>query len=227
VRFLRKLEYKLGKYAIKNLMLYIIGAMGVVFIADVFTGSILIENGIYDSIYYKLTFDREAILQGEVWRIFSFIFLPPIENVLFMVLALYFYYFIGSGLEYNWGAFRFNVYYFTGIIMLIISGFIVGYTSNEYLNLSLFFAFATLYPDYEIRLFFIIRVKMKIIAILDALFYAIVFVLGNWTVRITILFVFLNYFIFFGGYFFGRIKFFFKYKQYKVWWNKIKNLFKR
>lgn len=207
-------------------MLYIVGAMAIVFAANFLVTGLLSETGTYKNLYDMLYFDREAILRGEIWRVLSFIFLPPQTDIFFIIFALYFYYIIGAGLESVWGSFRFDLYYFCGILFAIISGFIFGYTDNTYLNLSLFFAFASFYPDYEVRLFFFIPVKVKVLAWLDAILFVIMFILGDLTSRMIILFAVANYFLFFGKTIYEKIVFFFKYKQYKQMWNRFKNKFK-
>lgn len=87
-----------------------------------------------------LSFDTSAILQGQVWRIITFIFVPTgSSNIFFFVLTLYFYYFIGSALEREWGSNKFTVFYFFGVILNIILGFFVGTASMYYVNMSMFF----------------------------------------------------------------------------------------
>ena len=133
---------RFGRYAIRNLMTIIVGGMGIVFLVDWVMGPRL---GITLSSY--LYFDRALILQGEVWRVLTFVFLPPDSSLLFILFALYFYWMIGNSLENEWGSFRFMVYYLCGVLGTILSGFLTGYAVNDYLNLSLFLAFALLYPD--------------------------------------------------------------------------------
>ena len=121
-----------------------------------------------------LSFDTSAILQGQVWRIITFIFVPTgSSNIFFFVLTLYFYYFIGSALEREWGSNKFTVFYFFGVILNIILGFFVGTASMYYVNMSMFFAFATLYPNLQFLLFFIIPVKAKWLAWIDAAYFLI------------------------------------------------------
>lgn len=116
-----------------------------------------------------LAFDRSAILRGQIWRIVTFVFIPPNSSPFFIFLSLYFYWLIGSSLENQWGAFRFNVFYLCGVIGTMLFGFITGYATNYYLNLSLFFAFALIFPDFQLMLFFILPVKVKYLALLDAI----------------------------------------------------------
>ena len=126
---LKKLEYKLAPHAIHNLMTIMIGAMAIVFVADF-------------AVSMAGMFDRDAVFAGQVWRIFSFIFLPPDSSPIFIIFALYLYWLMGTSLEREWGALYFNLFYLAGIIGALIAGFITGYATNNYLNMSLFLAFA-------------------------------------------------------------------------------------
>jgi hypothetical protein len=106
---------------------------------------------------------------------------------------------VGTGLEHEWGSFRFNIYYFTGVIATSIAAFIIGQGATAlYLNLSLFLAFAYIYPDYEILLFFIIPVKVKYLAWLNWIFIAFTVLTAPFSSKITALISVSNYFLFFG-----------------------------
>lgn len=171
-----KLERKMGKYAINNLMMYIIGIYIMGFVITVFA------PGVYEA---YLALDAQKILHGEIWRIFTFVLQPPSTSFLFLFFALYFYYMIGSVLERLWGAFRFNLYFFSGVILHVIAALIiylifnVSYQmSTYYINLALFMAFAFEYPDNEILLFFVLPIKIKWIAYLDAVIFAITIIGG-------------------------------------------------
>ena len=150
---LDRLERRFRWLAIPNLMLIIVGAMAIVFIMDFAIG-----NTTGRSLISILSFDRAAIMSGQVWRVVTFLFVPPSTSVIWVIFGLYFYYMIGSTLENQWGAFGFTLYYLIGALGSIISGFIAGSVTNSYLNLSMFFAFALLYPDYQILLFFFIPI---------------------------------------------------------------------
>ncbi len=170
MNWLDKLERKFGRYAIPNLMYYIIILYGVGFVL----------NLISPSFYYQyLCLDVGAILQGQVWRVVTFIVQPPSDSIIFIVFALYLYYMIGVQLERAWGAFRFNLYFFSGMFFHVLAAFILYFImktplpmSAWYLNMSLFFAFAMLYPDMQFLLFFVIPVKVKWLALLDGLYFA-------------------------------------------------------
>lgn len=171
-----KFEKKFSKYAIKNLMFYIIVLYAIGFVMNTFF------NGLYDA-YFSLDF--AMIFKGQVWRLVTFILQPPSNSIIFVVFVLYFYYLIGSVLEKIWGAFRFNVYFFTGVILNILASLIIyliwGLSfklSTNYINLALFMAFAMEQPDMEVLLFFIIPIKIKWMAILDAVIFGITIVFG-------------------------------------------------
>ena len=178
-RFLEKLERKLKWLSIPNLMLIVVGAMGVVFVMNY-----LIGMSAGQSIYSMLTFDKALIAKGQVWRVFTFLFLPPSGNVFFALIGLYFYWLIGSSLENEWGSFGFTVFYLLGAVGAIISGLITGYATNDYLNMSLFLAFALLNPNYTVYVFFIIPVKMKWLALIDGLGIIASLIFNGWSGRL-------------------------------------------
>lgn len=114
--FLSSLERKFGKYAIPRLPLIIIICYGVGYIMRM----------INPYIAYSISLNPYAILRGQIWRLVSWILIPPSEtNVFFLLISLYFYYSLGTTLERMWGSFYFNVYIFSGMIFTIISSFIV------------------------------------------------------------------------------------------------------
>ena len=127
-----------------------------------------------------LYFDPAMFLRGQVWRIVTFALLPDSYSILWFALALYFYYFIGNSLEQAWGAGKFTIYYLSGMVLTALYALIYYWISGvrmlagtSYLNLSLFFAFATLWPEQRVLLFFFIPVKIKWLAWADAALFAI------------------------------------------------------
>ncbi|AUG58781.1 rhomboid family intramembrane serine protease [Acetivibrio saccincola] len=193
--FLDRLERKIGKFAIKGLMMYIVALNMAVFLLDLFGGELFQE-----SVILKLALIPEKVLAGEVWRLITFIFIPPPTTPLFIVFALILIYNFGTGLEEEWGSFKFNVYYFVGILETVIGSMITGYPHvvPHYLNLSLLFAFARLYPNYIINIFFVLPVPIKYIAWVDWAFMGISFLLGTGSTRIAVAAAVVNYFLFFG-----------------------------
>jgi membrane associated rhomboid family serine protease len=126
-----------------------------------------------------LRFHPDLILRGQVWRLVTWVFIPLNNNIFFTAIMLYFYYFVGSTLEREWGTAKFTIYYIFAVAFNILYGFIISYTFRivpfivpNYINLSMFFAFAVLFPDHRIMLFFIIPIKMKWMALVNALFFA-------------------------------------------------------
>lgn len=154
MKWLDNLERKLGKYYIKNLMFYVIILNAFVYMLTFMTGSYSLIN--------KLTLSPNAVLNGEVWRLITFVFIPPITSIIWIAFTLYFYYMAGNGLEHAWGGFKFNVYYLVGIVSTIVISFATGsVATGTLINLSLFLAFAREFPDMELLIFFIIPVKVK------------------------------------------------------------------
>lgn len=167
--WLSKLERKFGRYAVPNLMYYIIILYAAGFVLDI----------VNPEFYYRyLSLNAQAVLHGQLWRIVTFIIQPPSDSLVFIVFALYLYYMIGQHLEQAWGAFRFNLYFFSGMLFHVIAA-LLAYAvtglilpmSIWYLNMSLFFAFAALYPDVQFLVFFMIPVKVKYLALIDALYF--------------------------------------------------------
>lgn len=188
-----KLKRTLNKLAVRNLMLYVVGGIAAVFLLGM---ALYVIKGI--DIYQYTGFNRGLILQGQVWRVVTFLFEPE-GSAIFMVLTLYLYWLMGSTLEREWGAVKFNLFYFCGVALTILSGFITGGAVNHFLNMSLFFAFAILNPEFQLLLFFILPVKIKWLAIADAVYFVYMFAVGSWPVRGCILACAVTLLIFFGG----------------------------
>ncbi len=189
LKLLNKLEKKYGKYAIHGLMKYIVAANLAVFLLGV----------INPNLYGNLKLIPEAVMAGQVWRLFTFILIPPPASALWILFTLYFYYIIGMGLEQAWGSFKFNMYYLVGMIATIIVSLVGGSpATGTFINLTLFLAFASIYPNHEVLLFFILPVKMKYLALLDAVLLAQQFIMGGFEIKLMIIASLANYFIFFG-----------------------------
>ena len=182
---------------IPNLMLYVAIGTAVMYLFMIIDPSMLL--------YSFFRFDRSAILHGQVWRLISYIFIPSTisfsgANALLLAISLYFYYYIGRVIEGQWGTFRFNLFYFSGVLITDIAALLLNCTATVgSLNLSLLLAFATLFPENRVLLFFVIPLKMKYLA----WFY---FAVTIWElVAVTFpynlfpVFALLNYFLFFGS----------------------------
>ena len=202
MNFLNKLERKYGKYAINNLMLYILLGNGIIFLLDGLTGGMAT---------YFAAFNWSLVLSGQVWRLFTFVFIPSSNNIIFFIFVAFLYYSIGNTLENVWGTFKFNVYYITGalftIIALIIIQLITGGSysgTSYYLNLSLFLAYAALFPDVEFLLYMIIPIKVKYLAFLDVALLLFDFINGGISTKVLIVVSLLNFILFFWKYLTGK-----------------------
>lgn len=203
---LDKLERKIGKYAIKNLTIYLLIAYAI--------GYLLMFGQQFTGVPYLnyIWFEPYLVLKGQIWRLFTWVLIPPKGNIVVAIIMFILYYQLGTALERAWGAFRFNVYIFGGMLFTIIGAFITyficgplipvgGFISTYYINLSIFLAFAVCFPDMQVLLYFIIPIKMKWMAI----FYLVVVgydivnwvSMGWWFAAIPIIASLLNFFIFF------------------------------
>jgi hypothetical protein len=149
-----------------------------------------------------------AVLQGEAWRLFTFLLLPPNAHPVFIAFAWYMFYMMGSALEQHWGVFRYNFFLFVGWLLTVAVAFLFpgSYATNLFLAGSVFLAFAFLNPDFELLLFFILPVKIKWLALLQWILYGYSFLTGPWPIRLAVLASIGNFLVFFTGEFIQRMK---------------------
>ena len=152
-----------------------------------------------------LTFNPELVLHGQIWRVITFALGPPSMGVLAFV-AIYFYYWIGSILERQWGTPQFNIYFFTGLILTLVYGFLVYFITDDppvldaqYVYLSMFFSFAVLFPNMEVLLFFILPIKVKWLALVDAAYFLLEVFRLPFPAKLLPVVAVLNFFLFCGG----------------------------
>lgn len=214
MNWLNKLERKFGKYAIPNLIVWLIGAYTIGFLLYAVSPGIL----------NMLTLSPYHVLHGQIWRLVTWILMPTETNLIFLLIMAMFYYQLGTTLERTWGTFRFNVYIFSGIIFTVIGAFILygiyylmnfdifsaapalaaqmsatmsyGFSVN-YINMSIFLAFAVMYPDMQVLLYFIIPIKMKWMAIVYGVLIVYHFVVSSWSGRVSIVMSLLSFIVFF------------------------------
>lgn len=197
MKFLEKLEKIVSKFAIRDLMKYIMLGSFFVYIMDMLTSNFI--SGI-------LGFSKALILEGQIWRVITFIFVPW-QGSLFILITFFFYFFIGRTLESIWGVARFNLYYILGVIFTVIGGFIFGYATTYYLNLTLFLAYAVTLPDSYVNLYFVIPIKVKYLGFVYAAFLLIDFIrIDSISSRAAMVISLLNFIIFFGPDFFKESK---------------------
>jgi membrane associated rhomboid family serine protease len=195
MRLLDSLERRFGWLAIPGLIRIVVALTALVYL-------LTFINPDFISL---LTLEPGRIARGEVWRLVTYIFIPrgigqagPMQP-LWLLVALWFLLFIGDRLEHAWGAFRLTLYFLAGMLGTTIAAFVFGAQfSNTMLASSLFFAFATLYPEEVIYLFFVLPVKVKWLGWLSAAFLAAGFVTQGNAYRFALLAAFANYIIFFG-----------------------------
>lgn len=182
----------INRLSISNLMTYVVIGMAGVFVCDLLLPAV--------SLYSLLSLNWYQVMRGQIWRLVTFIFLPPNSSTLWILFSLYLYWMIGSALENQWGSSRFTLFYFIGVLGSILAAALTrGYVTNYYLNMSLFLAFAAMYPNHQFMIFFIIPVKVKYLALIDVALYLISFITGGWATRLTIVLSLANVLLFLGG----------------------------
>lgn len=202
MNFLNKMERKLGKYAIHNLTFWLIGIYILGYIIEFTMPNVLAW----------LTLEPYYVMQGQVWRLLSWILIPPSTNLIFMIFMLMCYYFIGTSIENAIGCFRYNVYLLGGVLISVVAAMasygiyylvagkllFFGYSfSTNYINMSLFLTFAALFPNVQFQLYFIIPIKAKWMGIIEAVWALLSFVSGGPAQRIAIVASMANFLIFY------------------------------
>ncbi len=197
-RWIDRLDRMLPGFGIPNLALYLIGAQICGFFLMLADPS---KVGL-------LVLDPYSVLHGEVWRLVTFLAVPLSTDAIWMVLILYFLYFIINALEQEWGEFRTTLYVMVAIVFTIAFSFIFQvpiFDIREFQS-TLFLAVATIAPEYQILLFFILPVKMKWLAWLTVAYLVWMLIVGSTLTRLYLLTMYANYLLFFGPYFVGRFK---------------------
>lgn len=176
-------------------MLYITLGSAIVYLLSLFDNSA--------TLYYALCFDRALILQGQVWRLFTYVFTFDAGNILFTFIGLICYYSLGCAMENVWETFRFNLFYLCGVVLMDIFCLLFGGQATIFnLNMSLFLGYATMYPDARFLLLYIIPVKAWIFALFDLALTAYQVIMlasvGLFPYCLFPLVVIANYLLFFG-----------------------------
>lgn len=210
MKFSGKFEKKFGKYAIRNLSLVLIICYACGYLFEMLYPSLL--SYLYLNPY-------EIIFHGQIWRLVTWIIVPPSSFDFFTLLMLYFYYSLGTTLERTWGTYRYNVYIFSGVLFTILGAFLLfAYTlivggdagmalwsyyplasmfSTYYVNMSIFLAFAATYPNMQVLLFFFIPIRIKILGIIYGALLIFQFITGGIAVRFVIAASLMNFIVFF------------------------------
>lgn len=175
-----RIEAKLSKYAIKNLSLILVICYAIGYLLELIAPNLM---------FYLYLNPYEIIYRYQIWRLFTWILIPPDRFNFFTLIVLYFYYSIGTSLEYTWGTYRYNVYLFSGFIFTVVGAFLLyAYTcvngtfmlwnasgigasiyammfTTYYVNMSIFLAYAATFPDAQVFLFMILPIRVKYLGI--------------------------------------------------------------
>ena len=194
------LETRLRRWAIPNLTGVIIGGQAVLFL--IYT--LRVGQGFDGDPFVNLYLIPEKVLEGEVWRLLSFAFIPFSTNMLWAIISWMLFYMFGNSLENEWGTYRYNLFLGIGLVASVVATFATlafspGFAANNnFLYGTVFLAFARLFPDFTINLFFILPIRVYWLALLQWCAYGYVFLFGNTAVRLLVLASVLNYLVFFG-----------------------------
>lgn len=208
--FLTKLERKYGKFVIPNLTVILIVGFVVGYIIEIVQPDAL----------YLINLNPAKIMQGQIYRLLTWVIMPPGGASLLIIITLMFYYSVGRSLENAWGDFRYTLYILSGILFTDIgvvgtylvmrlagqgqaAAFFAEYsgTSTYYLCMSMFLAYAFMFPDMQVLLYFIIPIKVKWLGYLD-IAYLILSVLsygmmGDYAGMVTVIMSVLNFILFY------------------------------
>lgn len=215
MNFLNKMERKFGRYAIPNLSLYLILGYVLGYLLE------FINPAVVDF----LTLNPYLILHGQIWRLVTWIIIPPSSFDLFTIIMLMFYYSVGTNLERTWGTFYYNVYLFMGMIFTILGSFLImgisyvpAFHSNMvreacgsaayflliarsfstyFVNMSIFLGFAATFPEVQVLLMFIIPIKVKWMGIAYGIILIVQFLQTDIVGKIVIGASLLNFVVFF------------------------------
>lgn len=208
-----KFERKFGKYAIKNLSLILVICYAVGYLISMIRP--------LEPVLSFLTLNPYAICHGQVWRLVTWVLIPPYSFDLLTLVTLFFYYSIGRALERAWGDFRYNIYIFSGMLFTVVGSFLIWgyyalttpnmtadqmsylmqlvsmYFSTYYVNMSIFLAFSTTFPDVRVLLMFLIPVKVKWLGYLYGALLIYEFIFSSGVLRVVIAVSLLNFVLFF------------------------------
>ena len=202
---LDRLEPKLARFSIQHLPVALVAAWAIAFV-------LTLGN---PELPYMLALDPELVLQGQVWRLVTFLLLPPVTPTpgsltdgIWLFFACYLFWLFGGALERQWGTFRFNVYLLVGWLLSAGACMLVPFLppslfgagalgTNSWWTLSVFLAFAVLFPNFELLLFFILPVKVKWLALIAWIGFGAILLFGDWVSKLLAVASLANFFLFF------------------------------
>lgn len=198
MNWIDKLDRKLRRYGVPNVTLYLIIGQVLFFLFHM-SGRFILE---------RVVLIPELVMAGEWWRLVTFLFIPPLTNLIFAFFAWYLFYLMGNALEGHWGAFRYNLFLLIGYAVTVAVTFLFPYSAatNIFIGGSVFLAFAWLYPDFQLYILFVIPVKIKWLALLTWILYGYELITGSWHTRVLVLASISNFLLFFGNDILWRVK---------------------
>ena len=201
---LSRMESKFGRFAVPNVTVFLIVGQVFLYVAQYIQRA---EGG--GNLLEKVQLTPANVLNGEVWRLVTFLFDPPVTNLIFAFFFWYIFYFMGTTLEATWGTFRYNVFLLVGYLACLAGAFAAYFfpvqnmpvlpASNGFLYGTVFLAFARLYPDFVLYIMFILPVKIRWLALLTWIIYGWTFLTGDWMTKAMIVSSVANYLLFFGS----------------------------
>ena len=206
--WLNKLERKYGRFGIPNLTNILVAGQILVFAIELF---------IDRTITAWVGLNRVFLLQGLSWRAITFVFIPfSGGSILSVVLGIYFTWFVGTALEREWGDFRYTVYLLSGMLGTVLACLVTGLTASTYcLSLSLLLAFAMLYPEVQLLLFFVIPIRVKYFGLFAAVMWVLSFLGAPPLQKLSLLLSMANVWLFFGPMAYRSIRAWIRREQWK------------
>jgi hypothetical protein len=204
-----RLERRFGRLAIPNLTLLLIAGQATLYLADYLPGGVSLE---------AIELNPHKVLQGEFWRLLSFPFSPPGGMPIFALFYFSLFYMFGSAIEHSWGAFRYNLFLWSGLLANVVAAFVAWavlrasadqagaaagaaaatVATNSFMYGSIFLAFAQLNPNYTLNIYFLFPVPIRFLAILTWIGYTLQLLGGTWMSQLLVLATIFNYLLFFG-----------------------------
>lgn len=219
MRWIDKLERRYGRYGIPNLMNIILIGQAIAWVLIQFTTP---QFGY--TLYSLLTLNRSGLMHGQIWRLITFLFVPSLtSSPFYLLIELYFYWWIGNSLERAWGDFRFTAYVLVGMVGAVLSCLLTGSASATGILTSMFLAYAWMWPNQQVLLFFILPIKVKWIGWVSAASIALQLLFGSVATKFSLLFGLAGFLVFFGPELVAWVRdAVYNYKRRKEWENRFK-----
>ena len=206
--WLNQLERRYGRFGIPNLTNILVAGQILVFAIELFLNSMITVD---------LALSRFFLLQGQIWRVITFVFIPfSGGSILSVVLGIYFTWFVGTALEKEWGDFRYTLYFLLGMVGTVLACLLTGVTASTYCrSLSLLLAFAMLYPEVQLLLFFVIPIRVKYFGFFAAAMWVFGFLSAPMSEKVSYLLSMLNVWVFFGPMAYRSVRAWIRREQWK------------